>query len=226
MTDPAARATLRAAAAHVLVDDVAHPALDDPTTHHLFRVLRVREGDVVTVTDGRGSWRVCRAADATLSPDGDAEAATEPATRCTVAFAIPKADRPEWIVQKLTELGVTRIVLLHTERSVVHWERDRANRHVAKLRRVAVEALEQSRGVWLPEITGPVAAAEVLADMAVAEPGGRRLTRGDSTLAIGPEGGWSAAELAIAQDRVELSASVLRVETAALVAGAMLTSRD
>lgn len=226
MTDPAARATLRAAAAHVVVDDVAQPALGEATAHHLFRVLRVRDGDVVTVTDGRGGWRECRAADWALFADREPHAVPEPRPVCTVAFAIPKADRPEWIVQKLTEMGVTGIVLLHAQRSVVRWEGDRADRHVAKLRRVAVEALEQSRGVWLPDIIGPLPAAEVLPGIAVAEPGGRRLSSSDKALAIGPEGGWSDTELALARDRVQLTTTVLRVETAALVAGAMLTSRD
>ena len=221
MIEPAARATLRAAAAHVVVDDTDHPVLDEPTAHHLFRVLRVRDGDVVTVTDGRGRWRLCRAAGGEIVPTGEATASDEPLSR-TVAFAIPKGDRPEWIVQKLTEIGVTRIVLLHTERSVVRWDADRAERHLTKLRRVAVDAVEQSRGVWLPDIEGPCAATDVLPTIAVAEPGGRRLTRDDTALAIGPEGGWSPAELAASPARVELSPTVLRVETAALVAGAML----
>ena len=226
MIEPAARALLRAAAAHVVVDDVEQPAVDDATTHHLFRVLRVRDGDVVTVTDGRGRWRTCRASAGAVVPDGDTNDACRRASMSTVAFAIPKADRPEWVVQKLTEIGVARIVLLVAERSVVRWDGDRADRHVVKLRRVAVDALEQSRGVWLPEIVGPMAAADVLPEIAVAEPGGRRLTSGDVALAIGPEGGWSPAELALAADRVELTTTVLRVETAALVAGAMLTARD
>lgn len=226
MIAPAARATLRAAAAHVVVDDVAHPALDDATSHHLFRVLRVRDGDVVTVTDGHGNWRVCRAARGGVESDGEASRAAERTTTSTVAFAIPKADRPEWIVQKLTEIGVARIVLLHTERSVVRWERERADRHLDKLRRVAIDALEQSRGVWLPVVEGPLAATDVLADMAVAEPGGRRLTRDDDAVAIGPEGGWAPSELALAGDRVALGATVLRVETAALVAATLLTSGD
>jgi 16S rRNA (uracil1498-N3)-methyltransferase len=225
VTDAAARATLRAAAAHVVVDDVEQPALDDATSHHLFRVLRVRDGDIVTVTDGHGSWRACRARSGGVEADAGAVGTLERTVMATVAFAIPKADRPEWIVQKLTEMGVARIVLLHCERSVVHWERDRAERHLDKLRRVAVEALEQSRGVWLPVISGPLAAADVLPGTAVAEPGGRTLTRHDDALAIGPEGGWSPSELALAADRVALTATVLRVETAALVAGAMLTSR-
>jgi 16S rRNA (uracil1498-N3)-methyltransferase len=226
--DPAARAVLRAAAAHVVVADVDHPAIDDPTAHHLFRVLRVGDGDSVTVTDGQGRWRACRAAGGELlaEPDAEATAAVARSAMTTVAFAIPKSDRPEWIVQKLTELGVARIVLLHTERSVVRWEPDRAARHVAKLRRVAVEALEQSRGVWLPDVVGPVPAVDVLPGIAVAEPDGRPLTRRDDAVAVGPEGGWAPNELELAADRVSLGATVLRVETAALVAGALLTVRD
>ncbi len=227
MIDPAARATLRAAAAHVVVDDVEHPVLDDATAHHLFRVLRVRDGDAVTVTDGRGRWRLCHAAGGDVLPATEAAAAgvADRDAACTVAFAIPKSDRPEWIVQKLTELGVARIVLLHAERSVVRWEPDRADRHVARLRRVAIEALAQSRGIWLPDIVGPLPAADVLPGMLAAEPDGRALTRRDQALAVGPEGGWSPDELAQAADRVSLGETVLRVETAAVVAGALLTSR-
>jgi 16S rRNA (uracil1498-N3)-methyltransferase len=226
--DPAARAVLRAAAAHVVVADVDHPAIDDATAHHLFRVLRLRDGEPVTVTDGHGRWRACRAMGDGVLAGSDAEAAeaAERGATATVAFAIPKSDRPEWIVQKLTELGVARIVLLHAERSVVRWEADRAARHVDKLRRVAVEAIEQSRGIWLPDIVGPISADEVLSGMAVAEPDGRALTRRDEALAIGPEGGWSRHELERAADRVSLGATVLRVETAALVAAALLTVRD
>jgi len=224
--DPAARATLRAAAAHVVVDDVEQPVLDDATAHHLFRVLRVRDGDAVTVTDGRGRWRLCRAAGSEVLPTADATTAADRDVESTVAFAIPKSDRPEWIVQKLTELGVARIVLLHAERSVVRWESDRADRHVARLRRVAIEALAQSRGLWLPDIVGPVPAADVLPGMAAAEPDGRALTRRDQALAVGPEGGWSPDELALAAERVSLGETVLRVETAAVVAGALLTSHD
>ncbi|HZB39632.1 MAG TPA: RsmE family RNA methyltransferase [Ilumatobacter sp.] len=226
MTDAAARGMLRAAAAHVIVDDVAAPVLDAAAAHHLFRVLRLRDGETVTVTDGRGNWRSCRAAGGELQLDGDAHAVPARAMPSTVAFAIPKLDRPEWVVQKLTELGVERIVLLHADRSVVRWDVDRAARHVARLRRVAVEALEQSRGVWLPDIVGPLPAAEVLPGMVVAEPGGRAPTTCDHAVAIGPEGGWSSDELELASDRVALTQTVLRVETAALVAGALMSCRQ
>ena len=153
---PAAAESLRRAAAHVVVDDVARPELAEADAHHLFRVLRVRDGEIVTVTDGAGSWRVCRATGGTIAVDGDVATEPPPAAPLTIAFALPKMDRPDWIVQKLTELGVDRIVILHAERSVVRWPGDRVDKHLAKLRRVAREAVQQARRVWVPEIVGPV----------------------------------------------------------------------
>lgn len=217
-------ATLRRAAAHVLVDDVAAPVIDDDTAHHLFRVLRVADGATVTVTDGRGRWRCCRAVGASIEPDGNQHVEPQREHLLTVGFAIPKHDRPEWIVQKLTEVGVDRIVLLHAQRSVVRWHDDRTAKRLAKLQRVAVEALQQSRGVWIPVVLGPIDAAELLPEAVVAEPGGRTLSAFDTTIVIGPEGGWTDAELERGLDRVAIGSPVLRVETAAIAAGVRMTS--
>ena len=213
---------LRRSAGHVLVADVDVPVADAPTTHHLGRVLRLRDGAVVTVTDGAGRWRTCRWADG-LQPDGDVIVEPRPA-EVTVAVAPPKGDRLDWLVQKVTEVGVTRLVLLVAERSVVRWDGDRADRQLDRLRRIASEAAAQSRRVWLPELCGPVPAAEVLVSTAVAEPGGRPVGGGDRSIAIGPEGGWAPSELALAADRVSLGANVLRVETAAVVAATLMVA--
>lgn len=219
---PAAAGSLRRAAAHVLVDDVDAPALEDRAGHHLFRVLRIRDGEIVTVTDGAGHWRECRAAGRAIEPVADRAFVERRPDTITVAFAIPKQDRPEWIVQKLTEFGVDRIVLLHADRSIVRWDPERATRHLTKLDRVAAEALQQSRGVWLPTVEGPRPSVELLPRAVAAEPGGRRLAPVDRTVAIGPEGGWSPEELAIAADRVTLGLTVLRVETAVLAAASRM----
>ena len=104
------------------------------------RVLRVGEREPVTVTDGHGRWRACHLADATLRAIGDAWSSSAARDPSTIAVAVPKQDRPEWIVQKATELGIDRIVFLHAERSVVRWDGDRAARHLARLSRVAAEA--------------------------------------------------------------------------------------
>jgi 16S rRNA (uracil1498-N3)-methyltransferase len=216
---PADLATLREAAAHV-VGDVDSVAIGEEEHHHLFRVLRLRGGEAVTMTDGAGRWRECRVERGTVVAVGDVWREESPVVPLTIAFAIPKRDRPEWIVQKLTEIGVDRIVLLDAERSIVRWDPDRAERHVSKLRKVAVEALQQCRGVWIPEIVGPVPAADVLPSAVAAEPGGRALDGTDRTIAVGPEGGWTPHELSVAADTIDLGDRVLRVETAAVVAAA------
>lgn len=215
---PAAADALRRSAAHLLVDDVELPVLADADAHHLFRVLRVRDGEIVSVTDGAGRWRSCRAGGGAIVPVGDVSVEPPSASRVTIGVAIPKMDRPEWIVQKLTEVGVDRVVLLHADRSVVRWDDQRAAKHRRKLERVAAEALQQSRRVFRPVIEGPVAADEFLPSAVAADPGGRPLSSADTCIAVGPEGGWSDRELALALDRVGLGSTVLRVETAALVA--------
>jgi 16S rRNA (uracil1498-N3)-methyltransferase len=214
---------LRASSAHVLVEDLDAPAVGDDVAHHLWRVLRLRDGEAVTVTDGQGAWRPCRVSGRDLEVVGPIVVSVRPVA-ITIAVAIPKQDRPEWVVQKLTELGVDRIVFLHAERSVVRWEAERAERHLVRLRRVAVDAAMQSRRVWLPDVLGPVDAREVLATMPAADPTGRALGPSDVAVAVGPEGGWTADELALARDVVTLGDNVLRIETAALAGGVRLTA--
>ncbi|HEX4983027.1 MAG TPA: RsmE family RNA methyltransferase [Ilumatobacteraceae bacterium] len=217
---------LRRSAAHILVDDIESPELSDDAAHHVLRVLRVGEHETVTVTDGHGRWRACHIVDATLRAIGDVVVVDRNQNPSTIAVAVPKQDRPEWLVQKATELGIDRIVFLHAERSIVRWDGDRGPRHVARLSRVAAVALMQSRRVWLPVIAGPVPASDVLPGGLAAEPGGRAVTPSDRLIAIGPEGGWTPGELALAQDRVGLGDAVLRVETAALVACVEMRRRN
>jgi 16S rRNA (uracil1498-N3)-methyltransferase len=218
------RDELRGSAAHVLVDDVAVPALSDEASHHLFRVLRLRDGEVVTVTDGCGRWRRCRAAASAVEVDGEVHVEEPPTWPVTIMLAIPKQDRPEWIVRRTTELGVDRIVFLHAERSVVRWDGERAERHLDKLRRLADESVMQARRVRRPVVAGPVDAGTVLAEAVVAEPGGRPIAPADRVIAIGPEGGWTDAELNTARGHVGLGPTILRVETAALAACAVMTA--
>ncbi len=217
---------LRRSAAHLVVDEVALPALDDAADHHVRRVrrvLRCRPGDRISVTDGQGRWRWCVIGESGLEPDSPIHQVDTPAP-VTIGVAIPKKDRPEWIVQKLTELGVSRIVFLATERSVVTWSPERAARHLARLERVAIEAVQQSRRVWCPTIEGPLPASTFLPAAVVAEPEGRHLTASDLAIAIGPEGGWTPAELELARDQVSLGDAILRVETAALTAAVLASA--
>jgi 16S rRNA (uracil1498-N3)-methyltransferase len=204
------------------VADVDHPELSDEDRHHLRKALRLRPGDPLVVSDGAGRWRTARFADE-VEPDGEVVVVDRPSPPLTVGLTPTKGDRPEWAVQKLTELSIDRIVLLRTERSVVLWEGDRAEHHLARLRRIAREAAMQSRRVWLPEVLGVATPADH-PGAALAEPGGRAPTAADTTLLCGPEGGWSDAERADDRDHVALGGAVLRAETAAVTAGALLAA--
>ncbi len=99
---------LRGSAAHVFVESLAAPELSDDDEHHLRRVLRIRDSDVLTVSDGAGRWATARLTAGGLIVDS---AITDEVPRppAVVISAIPKGDRPEWIVQKLTEVGATAI---------------------------------------------------------------------------------------------------------------------
>jgi 16S rRNA (uracil1498-N3)-methyltransferase len=229
-----AAAALRPTAAHLLVTPDALDAggvlvLDDATDHHLRRVLRIRAGERVSATDGAGRWMVGSVvADGptlTVVADGAVGVVARPERTVTIASAMPKGDRLDWLVQKVTELGADRLVLLHAERSVVRWKPERREAQLDRLRRIADEACRQSRRVWRLTIDGPVDATAVLGDVAVAEPGGRPLSAADHAVAIGPEGGWSDTELAIARDRVTLGDTILRTETAAVAAAALCVAR-
>lgn len=220
MDGPARR---RAAAAHLLVDPDALAGespvlLDDRAEHHLFRVLRLRVGESVTITDGAGRWRpAVVAAAGVLEVDGTLEYEERHEPQITIAAAIPKGDRVDVLVQKVTEIGADRVVLLHAERSVVRWDGERARKHVERLQRIADEATSQSRRVWRPVVELPVDAATVLPQAVIAEPAGRSLTLRDSLVAIGPEGGWTDRERALAGDSIDLGPTILRTETAAIV---------
>jgi 16S rRNA (uracil1498-N3)-methyltransferase len=232
---------LVAAAAMVFVPDPAAPVVDAADLRHLLDVLRLRAGEVVAVSDGAGRWTPCRVSvDAgsrgsrradpgtALLPDGSPRQVPRLRPELTVAFAPTKGDRPEWVVQKLTELGVDRIVPLRTARSVVRWEGDRGDKAVARLRRVAREAAAQSRRAWLPQVT-EVCRLDDVADVAglapvLADPGGAAPGLDRPVVAVGPEGGWDDDERRVAGATIGLGPTVLRAETAALVAGSLLSA--
>lgn len=221
MSGPAAVRT----AAHAFVDDLDEPVLSPGDRHHLERVLRLEPGALVSVADGRGRWRLTRFGPS-LVVDGPVE--TEPAAtpELTVAFALVKGDRPEWVVQKLTELGIDRIVPLSTERCVVRWDDARADRHLERLRTVAREAAMQCRRARLPHVEAVqpfgVVVARDGAALAKADGGPPSLVR--PVVLVGPEGGWSPAEEAAGTAAVRLADHVLRAETAAVTAGALLSA--
>ena len=210
---------------HVLVEDVDAPELSEDDRHHLERVLRLRRGDPVTVGDGAGRWRPCRFG-AVIDPDGDVVAVAPPGVEVAVGFAVLKGGRSESVVQKLTELGVDRIAPFVAERSVVRWDEARAARQVERWRRVSREAVMQCRRLWLPRIDPVHDFGELdLARAALAVSVGRTLADGENFLLVGPEGGWADAELAAVPAHVGLGPHIMRAETAAVAAAAVLGAR-
>ncbi|MCA1690939.1 MAG: 16S rRNA (uracil(1498)-N(3))-methyltransferase [Actinobacteria bacterium] len=215
------------ARAHVFVADLDRPELSSSDRHHLERVLRLRPGDPVTVSDGRGRWRPCRfGPGATVDQPGETVQESRPQPQVTVAFALTKGERPEWTVQKLTELGVDRIVPFVAERSVVRWDVHRAATQSERWRRIAREAASQSCRTWLPDVEDIGTFAEVASrpGAALAAMDGRPPSLAHPLMLVGPEGGWSTGELATAAalPRIVLGSQVLRAETAAVTAGALL----
>jgi 16S rRNA (uracil1498-N3)-methyltransferase len=240
--------------AHVLVADMGQATLSDLHHHHLGRVLRLRSGDCITVTNGKGSWRT-----ATLGSGWPLRADLEWTSETllvprrvepvAVGFALTKGDKPETVVQKLAELGVDRIVPFTAEHSVAKWEPEKAARNVARLRLIAAEALQQSRQAWLSEVSELTSFARlvggarttetviengldglgvgVLALPARADRGGMALQSSATRFVlIGPEGGWSDSERVQLPETVGIAPAVLRAETAAIVAGALLVQRN
>jgi 16S rRNA (uracil1498-N3)-methyltransferase len=217
-------AALRSAA-QVFVEDLSTPVPSESDVHHLARVLRLRPGETVVASDGRGGWRICRFTGSSpwLEPEGEVGRIDRPQSLVTVGFVPVKGERPEWVVQKLTEIGVDRILVLRSSRSVVVWDGPRGVGALDRLRKVAAQAACQSRRVWLPEVDG-VAELSGLArtePVVLAERGGGTPEVGPA-MCIGPEGGWSDDELALAQGTVGLGDAVLRSETAAVVGGTLV----
>ncbi|MSO87874.1 MAG: 16S rRNA (uracil(1498)-N(3))-methyltransferase [Acidimicrobiia bacterium] len=210
------------------VADLHGPALSEEDLHHLLRVLRQRAGDQLTVADGEGRWRTAR-----LDP-AEAGALREFGPVCelplanpplAVGFALVKGDKPELIVQKLTELGIDRIVPFRAERSVVRWDAAKAAKAVDRLRLVARAAARQCHRPRLPEVADVAEVASLVAAGAtMAERGGAPLSLQVPFVLVGPEGGWSVSEGAVAGDRVGLGPHVLRAETAAWTAAVLLAS--
>jgi 16S rRNA (uracil1498-N3)-methyltransferase len=208
------------------VADVEVPVLDEADHHHLARVRRVRDGDPMIVGDGAGRWRMARFA-AAPEPTGEVQFRPRSQPEVGVGFALVKGSKPELVVQKLTELGVDRIVPFVAARSVVRWDESKADAAHQRLQKVAREAGIQSRRHWLPEVAPVATFAEVAAQpgAAIADMDGRPPTLEHPFVLVGPEGGWAPEERRTALPAIALvDGGVLRAETAAIVAGSLLVA--
>lgn len=184
---------------------------------HLTKVLRMSRGDRLTYTDGAGRVGEGRLGSQHVER-GQEEDIPRP-SNLTVAAAPPSdRNRQRYLVEKLAELGVARLVWLRTRHG---GERIAGE---SKLIGWVLAAVEQSHGAWLMEASTHLTEIGALdGRLVVCHPGGSTVTpKGVDTVLIGPEGGFADDELPEGMTIWDLGRTVLRVETAAVVAAARL----
>ena len=224
--------------------------LSGPEAHHLVHVMRGGPGARVVLFDGTG-WEYSaqvdevRGGQARLTILGREQVDRELPIEIHLGVSLPKGDRQKWLVEKVVELGVARIVPLRTARSVAQ----PVQQALARLRRAVIEASKQCGRNRLMEIGEPqewsdfVPAAPTGGHRLLAHPGkqlsvvscqlpaplttdNRQLTT--AYLAVGPEGGFTADEVALATSagwqQVDLGRRTLRIETAAILLVALVSA--
>jgi len=218
-----------------------HAYLLGQNAAHLFRVLRGQPGEEFEVA-ADGVLRLGTIISASLHEvefhlGEEVRSAVLP--EISVTIAIFKFDRLEWAMEKLTELGVTRIIPVIAERTSQHLAKAAASR-VERWRKLVHEAAQQSRRIAAPEVASPIALSKSIKDVE-----GCRIVLSESeqsvslkaalkgcvpplALALGPEGGWTEEEAQLFRDAGWKSASlghtILRAETAAIAAAAVCFS--
>ena len=194
-------------------------------------VLRLSAGDRIVLLPGDGTQAICRLeAGGECAIEERSTVASEPRHRLTVIQALLKGDALEEVVQHATEIGVARFRLANAERCVA---REISARRLARLRTIAREAAEQSERGVVPAIDPPVVLENLLATGSVLlyeRHDGLRLGALDAphTVVIGPEGGFSPAEVEMARAAgatlASLGPRILRSQTVAVAAAAVILS--
>lgn len=214
------------------------PQLPKEAANHL-KVLRPKDGEEIELFDGKGKWRVYAysATTRTLVATGlNLNLQSQPSP-LTLFACVTKGSRWDWTIEKATELGVTRIVPVISDRTIVRVDAKERESKRARWTRIAEDAARQSDAKWIPEVLAPVTFAESLALVKETEcyvgalttpppkPIGAVLTAHPSPLAshlslyVGPEGDFTPAELSSLLEiatPVSFGTTILRAETAAI----------
>jgi len=204
------------------VDKITHPAVLSPEeSRHALRALRLGPGDRVTVFDPQETWKGEIESTAGKVTIRLLEKVPAPALpRVIVAAAAPKGARLDWMIEKLAELGVAEFIPVRFARSVVEPGEGKRKR----MEKIALAAAKQS-GAPVLRISPDRAVGELPADAWLASPAGtERPPVGGGCVVVGPEGGLTADEEARFARRFSLGPTILRIETAAVVAAARLLS--
>ena len=219
-----------------LADDLEF-ALDAGSARHLTRVLRLRPGDAFVAFDGSGvDWPATLLDDARARTGAGVRRDNESPLAVTLVQGISRGERMDWTLQKAVELGVNHVVPVVAERTTVRLDSAREEKRLAHWRGVMIAACEQSgRSVvptlapvttltaWLGQLAAPALVLDPDADAGLAAFAAHAPA---FTLLVGPEGGFSAAELGAARAAgctgARVGPRVLRTETAGVAALAAL----
>lgn len=218
--------------------------LEGPASHYLARVLRVSEGDAVTLFNGDGKEYMGQVSGlqrqvVQVRISSIREPGNESALKITLVQAISRGERMDYSLQKSTELGVARIQPITSSRVEVRLDHKRADKRLARWRAVVVSACEQSGRAVVPDVGAPMSLGEWLSSVGesqclVLDPLARqRLStcsvQGDAiSVLVGPEGGFSEEEIrqicSAGVEAVSLGPRILRTETAGPAAIILLQS--
>ena len=230
---------------HVKKLEIGEVRLDAAEAHHVRDVLRLADGSSVEVFDDEG-----RQASAVLVHSGASDAAVlvtqiiekQNAAEWTIAAAVPKGERADWMVEKLSELGASAFVPLAAERSVVL---PQGSNKMDRWKRIAIESAKQCRRTIPMRIEPLISVNQLIANRMgtnqsiagwylstdpSATPVMQLLTPlPERVLAtVGPEGGWTDGEMQAFEKAgflpVKLTSTILRVETAAVAIAALIGS--
>jgi 16S rRNA (uracil1498-N3)-methyltransferase len=234
------------------VTDPNEIILSQDESHHLVTVNRAVNGATVVAFDGKGSEWICELADADRKSARlkvrFAQKAKRIPWRITLGQALPLGGAMDSIVRKATEIGVSVIVPLESERTQVHMDGDRSDKKIGKWQTAALEAAKQCGNPWLPEI-GPVTPASAFMEaakgydlklIASLQPGAKPLKQvlaqftaskgrppSNVLWLVGPEGDFTPAEMSLSRtsgfEPITLGPLVLRCETAAVYAVSVLS---
>ena len=215
--------------------------LTDTEAHHLIHVLRCQPNEVIELFNGDGLVAACRIAtirkrDVELGIQSSRQDPS-PSAQLTIATAVPKGDRFDWLIEKATELGVERVIPLVTSQSSV----DPRSGKLDKLRQTVIAACKQSGRNHLLQISSVTSWADCVNQLIpeyrtlVAHPNGARIGEVETKfsmnerpqlIVIGPEGGFRDSEVESAQAAgaitVSLGPRILRIETAAIAVASRL----
>ena len=204
------------------------------------KVLRVKEGEIIGIFDGKGhefeatySPKVSNK----VKPSKELTSQEEPRVKITLAIAVPKGARMDTLIEKVSEIGVTNIVPIICSRSVVEPRETK----VERWRKIAIEACSQSERSIVPTLSEPIKFGDLLSTIKqynhafICHKTGQLLAKAFCIcpavlLIVGPEGDFTPAEMEAAKEAgctlVSLGPTVLRTETAGIVAAAQIVGLE